>query len=213
MNDALTRQLSHYVNELFVREDDILAFVRRQTAERGLPQINLQPYEGRMIQLLVMMSGARKVIEVGALAGYSAVWIARGLPPGGRLVTIEKSSRHARLAQSHLDRAGLNGIVTVLQGDGMRILPKLEGDAPYDLMFIDADKSNYPNYLQWAVQHLRVGGAVMAHNAFWGGRVLSPESEDDEGLVDFNQALAQHPALESTILEVGDGLALGVKVT
>ena len=213
MSDALARQLGNYVNQLFVREDDMLAFVRQQTAEQGLPQINLQPREGRMIQLLVMMTGARKIIEVGTLAGYSAIWIARGLPEGGRLFTIEKSSQHASLARSHLDRAGLGGKVTVLQGDGMQILPKLERDAPYDLMFIDADKSNYPNYLQWAVQHLRIGGTVMAHNAFWGGRIFAPQSEDDRRLVDFNQALAQHPALESTIIEVGDGLALGVKVS
>ena len=209
MND----ELSQYVDELFVREDEMLAFVRRQTAERGLPQINLQPGEGRMIQLLVMMSGARRVIEVGTLAGYSAIWIARGLPPDGRLITIEKSGLHARLARSHLERAGLDDKVTVMQGDGLQILRKLKGEAPYDLVFIDADKPGYPHYLQWAVQHLRIGGTVMAHNAFRGGHVLAPESEDDEAVVRFNQALAQHPALVSTILGVGDGLALGVKVS
>lgn len=213
MSDALAGQLSDYVSELFVREDDMLAFVRQQTAEHGLPPINLQPYEGRMMQLLVMMSGARKIIEVGTLAGYSGIWIARGLPSDGKLVTIEKSSQHARLARAHFDRAGLNDKVTVLQGDGMQILRTLEGNAPYDLLFIDADKSNYPNYLQWAIAHLRVGGTVMAHNAFWGGRIFAPESEDDRGLVAFNQALAQHPSLESTILEIGDGLALAVKVS
>lgn len=208
MNDELSR----YVDELFAREDEMLAFVRRQTAERGLPQINLQPGEGRMIQVLVMMSGARRVIEIGTLAGYSAIWIARGLPLDGRLITIEKSGLHADVARSHLERAGLADKVTVMQGDGLQILRKLKGDAPYDLVFIDADKPGYPHYLQWSVQHLRIGGTVMAHNAFRGGHVLSPESEDDEAVVRFNQALARHPALVSTILGVGDGLALGVKV-
>ena len=213
MNDALAGRLNRYVNDLFVREDEALARVRRQTAEHGLPQINLQPDEGRLMQLLVMMSGARKVIEIGTLAGYSAIWIARGLPLGGQLVTIEKSGTHARLAQAHLDRAGLNDKVKIRQGDARQILRKLESDAPYDLIFIDADKPNYPHYLQWSVQHLRVGGTVLAHNAFWGGRILAPESADDEAMVQFNQALAQHPSLQSTILEIGDGLALGVKAS
>ena len=212
MNEAITQRLREYVNDIFVREDEMLAFVRQQTAEHGLPQINLQPHEGLMVQLFVRMCAARKVVEVGALAGYSAIWIARALPGDGRLITIDKSSEHCRLARAHIQRAGLDDKVSVLQGDGRQILDKLAVDAPFDALFVDADKLSYPHYLSWAADHLRPGGIVMAHNAFWGGQILNPQSEDDFGLVRFNRMLAEHPAFESTIIEVGDGLALGVKV-
>ena len=213
MNEAIKGQLHDYVEDTFVREDSVLAFVRQETARHGLPQINLQPHEARMIQLFVLMNAASKVVEVGTLAGYSAIWIARALPDDGKLITIEKSSVHAKLARKHIERAGLSDKVSVLQGDGRQILKKLAVDAPFDLMFIDADKANYPHYLEWAAEHLRIGGAVMADNAFWNGHILAPESEDDFGLVTFNRALAEHPQFESTIIEVGDGIALGVKVS
>lgn len=212
MNETIRQRLREYVNNIFVREDETLAFVRQQTAEHGLPQINLQPHEGLMVQLFVRMCAARKVVEVGALAGYSAIWIARALPDDGRLITIDKSGEHCRLTRAHIERAGLADKVSVLQGEGRQILDKLAIDAPFDALFVDADKVSYPHYFAWAADHLRRGGIVMAHNAFWGGQILSPQSEDDYGLLRFNQMLADHPAFESTIIEVGDGLALGVKV-
>ena len=213
MNESLSQRCSAYVNELFVREDEMLKYVRQQTEAHGLPQINLEPNEARLLHVIVMLCAAEKVVEVGTLAGYSGIWIARALPAHGKLITIEKSSVHAELARSHFERAGLADRVTVLQGAGMQILPKLAVDGPYDLMFIDADKANYANYLEWAAQNLRVGGAVIADNAFWGGHIFNPQTEDDHGLVAFNQSLANHPQFESTIIEVGDGIALGVKVS
>ena len=211
MDADLAGRLHKYVDALFVDEDEALRFVRQQTAAQGLPQISLQPYEGRLMQLLVMLSGARRVVEIGTLAGYSAIWIARGLPEGGRLITIEKSSTHADLARAHIERAQLADRVTVVQGDGLQSLQRLQRQAPFDMLFIDADKVSYPRYLDWAAVHLRAGGALLAHNAFWGGRIFAPETADDLGLVEFNQALAQHPAFAATIIEVGDGLALGIK--
>lgn len=213
MNDSISQQLNEYVNKTFVREDDVLAFVRQQTAEHGLPQINVQPHEGLMVQLFVRMCAARQVVEVGALAGYSAIWIARALPDDGRLITIDHSAEHCRLTRAHIERAGLAEKVSVLQGDGRQILDKLAVDAPFDALFVDADKASYPHYFSWAAEHLRGGGIIMAHNAFWDGRILRPESEDDFGLVRFNQMLAEHPAFASTIVAVGDGLALGVKLS
>ena len=213
MSDDLAQRLNQYVSEHFVREDEVLQYVRQQTAAHGLPLINLQPNEGRLLQLLTMLCAAERAVEIGTLAGYSGIWIARGLPARGKLVTIEKSSVHANLARSHFERAGLADKVTVLQGTGAQMLPKLEADAPYDLMFIDADKANYANYLKWAAENLRVGGVVIADNAFWGGQIFNPQTEDDHGLVAFNQSLADHAQFESTIIEVGDGVALGVKVS
>ena len=211
MDEPLQARLRQYLTDNFASEDETLAYVRRQTAERGLPQISLAPDEGKLLQLLVRLNGARKVIEIGALAGYSAICIARGLPENGALVTIEKSGLHAKVTRDHIQRAGLSDRVKVLQGDGSQILKTLEADAPWDMIFIDADKPSYPHYLDWAAQHLRVGGAVLAHNAFWQGRILSPESEDDLAMVAFNRALATHERFEATIIEVGDGLALGMK--
>jgi len=213
MNDELRQQFNEYVNELFVEEDDVLQLVREEMARNELPQINLDAFEGQMMQVLVAMSGAKHVVEIGTLAGYSAIWIARGMPEDGKLVTIEKSSKHAELAMVHIEKAGLSEKVVVYQGAGMDILQKISVGAPYDLVFIDADKPNYENYLKWAIQHLRVGGTVMAHNAFWSGGVINPETDDDHAMVAFNKLLAEHPQLNSTIIEVGDGLAVGVKIS
>ncbi|MCY3781602.1 MAG: O-methyltransferase [Chloroflexi bacterium] len=213
MDSDLAGRLNQYVNDLFVCEDEVLRFVRQQTEAHGLPLINLEPNEARLLQLIVRLCGAERVIEIGALAGYSGIWIARALPADGRLITIEVSSVHANLARAHFQRAGLADKVTVWQGAAMEVLPKLAADAPYDLMFVDADKVSYPHYLEWAAANLRAGGAVVADNAFWQGNVLNPTSEDDHGMVAFNRALAEHSQFEGTIIEVGDGMALGVKTS
>ena len=212
MSQNLSERCNAYVNELFVREDDTLGYVRQQTAARGIPQINLEPNEAKLLQLLVRLCGARRVIEVGALAGYSGICIARALPADGQLITIEVSSLHADVARAHFVYAGLADKVTVMQGAGLQVLPKLAADGPYDLMFIDADKGNYHNYLEWAAANLRLGGAVIADNAFWGGQIFNPQTEDDQAMVEFNSSLAEHPQFDSTIIEVGDGIALGVKI-
>lgn len=213
MSDDLRQKFNEYVTDLFVEEDEVLKDVREETARQGLPLINLDPFEGQMMKVLIAMSGAKKVVEIGTLAGYSGIWIARALPEDGKLITIEKSEKHAKLAMAHFEKAGLSEKVVVYQGAGLDILQKISAGAPYDMMFIDADKSNYGNYLNWAVQHLRIGGTVMAHNAFWGGNIFTPRTDDDHGLIAFNQALADHPQLTSTIIEVGDGLAVGVKIS
>lgn len=213
MSDNLAKRLNHYVNDLFVHEDEVLRFVRAETEAQGLPLINLEQNEAKLLQLLVMLIRAERVVEIGTLAGYSGIWIARALPDHGKLITIEYSSKHAALARAHFERAGLADKVTVLQGAGMQILPKLAADAPYDLIFIDADKVNYPNYLAWAAENLRVGGAVVADNAFWGGGIFKPDTADGRGAAQFNQTLADHPQFASTIIEVGDGIALGIKTS
>jgi len=211
MSQNLSQRCKAYVKEHFAQEDEILRTVRQQTAAHGIPQINLEPNEAKLLQLLVRLCGAERVIEVGALAGYSGICIARALPDHGRLITIELSSLHAEVARAHFKLAGLAGKVTVLQGAGIEVLPKLAADGPYDLMFIDTDKGNYANYLDWAACNLRLGGAVVADNAFWGGSIFNPQTDDDRAMIEFNRRLAAHPQFESTIIEVGDGIALGVK--
>ena len=213
MSQNLSQRYSEYVNELFTREDATLRYVRQQTVAHGIPLISLEPNEAKLLQMLVRLCGAERVVEVGTLAGYSGICIARALPAHGKLITIEVSSVHAEVARTHIEYAGLADKVTVMQGAGIEVLPKLAGDAPYDLMFIDADKGNYHNYLAWAAENLRVGGAVVADNAFWQGYIFNPQTEDDHAMVEFNRTLAAHPQFDSTIIEVGDGIALGVKTS
>lgn len=211
MSQNLSQRYSEYVNELFTREDETLRYVRQQTVAHGIPLISLEPNEAKLLQMLVRLCGAEVVVEVGTLAGYSGICIARALPAHGKLYTIEVSSVHAEVARTHFEYAGLADKVTVMQGAGLDLLPKLVSEGPFDLMFIDADKGNYHNYLAWAADNLRVGGAVVADNAFWQGYIFNPQTEDDHAMVEFNRTLAAHPQFDSTIIEVGDGIALGVK--
>jgi len=197
----LHERLDDYVNDLFVHEDDALAWIKAETSRHDMPAINLKSFEGRLLQMLIYMLGARKVVEIGTLAGYSAVWIARALPAGGKLYTLEKSSKHA----------GVGDRVELLEGDAHDSLRKITAKGPFDLVFIDADKGGYIDYLAWAVDNLRPGGMVAAHNAFRHGAVLAPENDDDRTIQAFNAALAKDTRLESTILAVGDGMAVGIK--
>ena len=207
----LHERLDDYVNDLFVHEDDALAWIKAETSRHDMPAINLKSFEGRLLQMLIYMLGARKVVEIGTLAGYSAVWIARALPAGGKLYTLEKSSKHAGVARASFERAGVADRVELLEGDAHDSLRKIASNRPFDLVFIDADKGGYIDYLAWAVDNLRPGGMVAAHNAFRHGAVLAPENDDDRTIQAFNAALAKDTRLESTILAVGDGMAVGIK--
>jgi caffeoyl-CoA O-methyltransferase len=207
----LHERLDQYVTDLYAREDDVLEWIKAETERHEMPTINLRPFEGRLLQMLIYALGARKVVEIGTLAGYSGVWIARALPPDGRLYTLEKSSKHARVAFASFERAGVEDRVELLEGAGQDLLPKLSAQGPFDLVFIDAEKSGYLDYLAWTVDNLRPGGMVTAHNALRHGQVLAPESDDDRLIHEFNQSLAADPRLESTILAIGDGMAVGIK--
>ncbi len=207
----MTEAFDQYITQLFVREDDALRTTQAEADRNGLPQISLAPHEGRLLQFLALAVGAKKIVEIGTLAGYSGTWLARALPAGGKLFTLEKSSKHAEVARASFERAGVATKVELLEGDALDSLKKIEAHGPFDLVFIDADKGGYPNYLAWAVANLRSGGIVAAHNAFRGGAVLAPKNDDDRGMDSFNRALAEHPQLESTILAIGDGMAVGIK--
>jgi len=208
---ATQEQLDSYVNDLFAPEDETLRWIQDEAARHGLPRISVQPFEGRLLQLLVRSIGARTAVEIGTLAGYSGVWIARALPVDGKLYTLEKSSTHAKVARQSFDRAGVSEKVELLEGSAIESLRRLASQAPFDFVFIDADKSSYPAYLAWAVDNLRAGGMVAAHNAYRGGKVLAPESDDDRAMDAFNRSLATHPQLDSHIIGVGDAMAVGIK--
>jgi len=201
-----------YVSELFAQEDEALASIQAETRRHSMPQISLSAQEGRLLQWLAQVVGARKIVEIGTLAGYSGTWLARALPADGMLYTLESNELHARVARASFERAGLTARVELLEGPALRSLQQVSAQAPFDLVFIDADKESYPAYLAWALEQLRVGGVIAAHNAFRGGRVLSPEAEEERGMDAFNRSLAAEPRLSSTIIAIGDGMAVGLKL-
>jgi predicted O-methyltransferase YrrM len=211
INDTNRAKLDDYVTELYVDEDEALEWIQFEAERNGLPAISVRPFEGRLLQMLVYMSGAKNMVEIGALAGYSGTWLARALPPDSKLYTLEKSSKHAAIARASFQRAGVSSRIELLEGDALDSLKKLTPRGPFDLVFIDADKGGYPAYLEWAVANLRPGGLVAAHNAFRGGRILEPSDEADKLMDLFNHSLANDDRLESMILAIGDGLAVGVK--
>ncbi len=204
--------IKDYIVNLFAPEDDILREIQAETDQYDLPDISVQAHEGRLLQWLTLLVGARKIVEIGALAGYSSVWLARALPDNGLLWTIEKSAKHARVARESFERAGLGDRVRVLQGNARDVLKKLGSqEGPFDFVFIDADKAGYVDYLAWAVEHLRDGGLVAGHNALRGGRIVAPETENDHAIHAFNRAMVDTPRLESMLIPIGDGLTVGMK--
>lgn len=204
--------ISSYITELFAQEDEILRHIRRNSYEQGLPEINISPEEARFLSLLVQIAQTRLALEIGTLGGYSGTWIARGLQPGGRLITIEKSERHAAVAREHFARAGVQDRVDLRQGDAHQLLAALADLAPYDFVFIDADKAGYSDYFEWAVKNVRSGGVICAHNALWGGSVVGDQDGEAVNYArQFNQQAAAHPEVSSSIYPAGDGLLVAVR--
>lgn len=204
--------LSGYVRRLFATEDEVLEELRYEISRRGLPEIQISAEQGRLLQVLLRAVGAGRVLEVGTLGGYSAIWMARALPPDGRLLTLEIDPAHAAFAREFVARAGLEDRVEVRTGEAAATMEALDAAEPFDVVFIDADKEGYPAYLEHALRLLRPGGLVIADNAFWSGRVLEedPEEEGARGVREFNRRLAAHPALTGTIIPMRDGLAVAV---
>ncbi|MGH2628805.1 MAG: O-methyltransferase [Anaerolineales bacterium] len=208
-NDAL----SEYIQELFASEDEVLRQIREGSQGRGLPPIAVRPEEGRLLQFLAAASPGGTALEVGTLGGYSGTWICRGLPAGSRLITIEKESRHAAVAREHFALAGFTDRVELRVGDAHRLLPGLEAEGPFGFIFIDAEKSGYPAYLKWGLDHLAQGGFFAAHNAFRGGAVADPADQEADNLAirRFNTALAAASGVIGTIFPAGDGMAIAVR--
>lgn len=209
-NDAI----SQYINDLFVPEDEALQRIYRETPRKGLPAISVKPEEGRFLQFLARASGAEKALEIGTLGGYSGAWIARGLPPGGKLITLEKELYHAEVAREHFRATGVGDRVEVRVGDAHQLLRALAAEGPFGFIFIDAEKSGYDAYFDWALEHTPVGGVIAAHNAFRKGSVagLAEDDEWSEFTRRFNRRVARESRVISTIFPAGDGTLVAVKV-
>jgi len=202
---------SEYIRELFAREDDLLRSIGRRAERAGLPSIAVNAEVGRLLQLVTVAVRARRALEIGTLAGYSAVWIARGLPPGGRLVTLEHDPEHAAVARETFEAAAVSDRVEVRVGEALELLAALPGAEPFDVAFLDAAKEEYPAYLELVLPRLRPGGALLADNALLRGRVIEPDgSEEARAMRDFNERVANDPRLVSTLIPVRDGVLVSI---
>lgn len=203
-----------YIRELFGQEDDLLREVREVAAEHGLPAIHVQPEEGHTLHFLLKAVNARRVLEIGALAGYSGVWLARALPAGGRLISLEQDAERAQIVRETFRRAGLDERTEVRVGTAPGGLESLVAEGPFCGIFIDANKVGYPEYLDWALENVRLGGLILAHNAFMRDRVLDPAEDDAsvQAVRAFNRRIAQEPKLLSTIIPIGDGIAAALRI-
>ena len=211
MRNDFTPEVSAYVDALFAPEDAALAKIRQTAESAGLPAISIGPQEGRLLQVVAAAVGARRALEIGTLAGYSGLWIARALDVGGHLVTIEMDADRAALARDLFAAAGMADRVTVLEGSALEVLPTLTVEPPFDLVFIDADKESYPQYLDWALKLTHPGAAILAHNVFLDGEIVR---DDDTARIKamraFNERLATDPRLESTLVPVRDGMSVAI---
>jgi len=220
----LWHDVDDYFTGLLAPPDEALTDALNDSDAAGLPHINVAPPQGKLLHLLAVIQGATRILEIGTLGGYSTIWLARALPQDGRLITLEYSERHAEVARRNLARAGLDKITEVRVGPALDSLAKLadEGDgngdgntAPFDLVFIDADKVNNPRYVEWAVKLTRPGSLIILDNVVRGGAVTDPTSDDPSvrGTREALDLFATHPKLTATAIQtVGskgyDGFAL-----
>jgi caffeoyl-CoA O-methyltransferase len=204
-------RLERYVTELFAAEDETLQKIRARHDVDKLPPINVSPEEGKLLYLLLLMVQAKRVLEIGSLGGYSGVWLARALPADGKLITIEKDPRHARIAREGFRAAGLEQRVELIEGAALEILPTLRPG--FDAVFIDADKEPLPTYFDWGMRLLRTGGLLLCDNAFFHGAAVDEgdRSGNALGVRAFNRLAASDPRLVATIIPVRDGLVVGLK--
>jgi caffeoyl-CoA O-methyltransferase len=219
MNQQIFAAVDNYIADLFNEEDSSLAAVEQSIREYNIPSISVSPNQGKFLQLLARSCHAKKILEIGTLAGYSTIWLARALPRDGHLITLEYESLHAEVAKKNIARAGLSSLVDIRVGKGIDLLPQLvaEGAGPFDMIFIDADKPPYKEYFEWSLKLSKPGTLIVADNVIRDGKVLDAISSDEmvAGVKRFNKALAAHPGVTATIIQtVGskehDGMALAV---
>ena len=203
---GITRRIDDYIQGLYPEQDEALTGALADMESNGLPSINVSPNEGRLLYIIAKLSGARKGLEIGTLGAYSTIWMARALPPDGRVLTLEYEPKHAQVARGNLERAGLSDRVEVRIGAGLDLLPQIaeRGEGPFDLFFIDADKTNYPGYLEWAIKLSHPGSVILSDNLIRNGAVIDPQGADEAARViaEYNRELATNPRLETIILPI-----------
>lgn len=215
MKEKTWTEADRYFESAILKDDEALRAALADSKAAGLPHIAVSPLQGKQLYLIAKMIGAKKILEIGTLGGYSTIWLARGLAPGGKLVTCEYEQKHADVARKNIDRAGLGVQVEIHVGPAIETLPKLEGEAPFDLFFIDADKSSNPDYAAYAIKYSHPGSVIIVDNVVRGGGVLDAESDDADniGVRRMFAELAKDGRVEATAIQtVGekgyDGYAL-----
>jgi predicted O-methyltransferase YrrM len=213
--------VDRYITDLMVPSDPALDWALESSTAAGLPEINVAPNQGKLLQILARVQGARNILEIGTLGGYSTIWLARALPSGGRLISLEVDPKHAEVARANIARAGLDKVAEVRLGPALDTLPKLqaEGHGPFDLIFIDADKPNNAAYFEWAMKLSRIGSLIIVDNVVRSGGVIDPASNDKniQGARRLNEVLGAEPRVSATAIQtVGskgyDGLAIALVI-
>lgn len=200
-----------YINNLYAQEDEILLVTKESIDQHGMPHISISPQTAKILYLLVKVSGAKSILEVGTLAGYSGIWLARALPETGILLSIELNPQFAQVAMENFKRADLQSKVNLQIGNAVAEMERLQAAGEkFDFFFFDADKLNYPKYLQLALSMAEPGAIIAADNTLWKGRVFDPTSTrpTTESVRTFNKMLAEDHRLESIIIPTGDGLSV-----
>lgn len=219
MTQALWTAVDHYIGDMLVKADPVLDAVLESSAAAGLPAINVAPNQGKLLQLLARSIGARNILEVGTLGGYSTIWLARALPAGGRVVTLEIDPKHAEVARANFAHAGLAGAIELRVGRALDSLHRLsdEGHGPFDFVFIDADKPSIPDYFTWAIKLTRRGSLIVIDNVVRNGAVADAASTDPNvlGVRRLNAIMAADSRVSATAIQtVGvkgyDGLAIAL---
>src|SRR5438105_3774045 len=211
--------VDRYITDLFMPPDPALDAALEASAAAGLPPIHVSPNQGKLLQLLARVQGARSILEIGTLGGYSTIWLARALPPGGRLITLEADPKHAEVARSNIARAGLADVVDLRLGRALETWPTLVGEAPFDLIFIDADKPSNPDYFEWALKLSRRGSLIIVDNVIRDGEVAEVSSRDPNviGVRRMFDLMAAEKRVSATAIQtVGskghDGLAIALVI-
>jgi predicted O-methyltransferase YrrM len=203
VTDPTPRDVDALLDRLLIGDDPALTAAREATAAAGMPAIEVSPQYGRFLSLLASAVGARRILEIGTLGGYSTIWLARAAGPSGHVTTLEYEPRHADVARANLDQAGVGERVEVIVGAALDTLPRLVGQVPFDLVFVDADKENNAAYVQWAVDLSAPGSIIVVDNVVRAGRVLAPGADDAQarGVVDMLNMIAAHPRLEAAAIQ------------
>lgn len=219
MNADLFKKVDDYISDLLAPEDAVLTETIESLDRENIPQISVTANQGKFLQILLMLGNAKTVLELGTLGGYSTIWLARALPEDGKVISIEIEENHAKVARQNIERAGLSHKVEVRVGKALDLLPKIadNGEGPFDMIFIDADKPPYAEYFKLALTLSRPGTLIICDNVIRDGKVLDANHPDErvQGVRRFNQLLAETPQVTATILQtVGpkdyDGMAIAV---
>ncbi len=217
MNQEIFSAVDHYISDLFSLQDDILLATEQSIIDAGMPQISISANQGKFLQMLATLCNANKILEIGTLGGYSTIWLARALQENGKLITLELEPAHAAVAEQNIIRAHFADKVEIKVGNALDMLPQLQNETPFDMIFIDADKPSYSAYFDWAVKLARPGALIIADNVIRDGKVLDQNTNDERVIAvqQFNQMLANRKDVIANIIQtVGikeyDGMAIAI---